>query len=104
MYGIALVGLVVSNNKYALLGSLRATSQVISYELALGLSLVGVVLRAGSLNLRDIVAVLAWRAFMAALSWNGLRRSADRSVLHLSDERVRRDQPQPVRPAGGGAS
>ena len=55
VYGIALSGWS-SNNKYALLGSLRATSQVISYELALGLSLVGVVLRAGSLNLRDIVA------------------------------------------------
>ena len=55
VYGIALSGWS-SNNKYALLGSLRATSQMISYELALGLSLVGVVLRAGSLNLRTIVA------------------------------------------------
>jgi NADH-quinone oxidoreductase subunit H len=55
VYGIALSGWA-SNNKYALLGSLRATAQVISYELALGLSLVGVVLRAGSLRLRDIVA------------------------------------------------
>ncbi len=54
VYGIALSGWS-SNNKFALLGSLRATAQVISYELALGLSLVGVVLRAGSLNLRDIV-------------------------------------------------
>ena len=54
VYGIALSGWS-SNNKYALLGSLRATSQMISYELALGLSLVGVVLRAGSLNLREIV-------------------------------------------------
>ncbi len=54
VYGIALSGWS-SNNKYALLGSLRATSQMISYELALGLSLVGVVLRAGSLNLRTIV-------------------------------------------------
>jgi NADH-quinone oxidoreductase subunit H len=55
VYGIALSGWS-SNNKYSLLGSLRATSQMISYELALGLSLVGVVLRAGSLNLRTIVA------------------------------------------------
>jgi NADH-quinone oxidoreductase subunit H len=54
IYGIALSGWS-SNNKYSLLGSLRASAQVVSYELALGLSLVGVVLRAGSLSLRDIV-------------------------------------------------
>ena len=68
VYGIALSGWS-SNNKFALLGSLRATSQVVSYELALGLSLVGVVLRAGSLRLRDIVdsqsahGMLSWNVF-----------------------------------------
>src|SRR6195952_3799987 len=66
VYGIALSGWS-SNNKYALLGSLRATSQVISYELALGLSLVGVVMRAQSLRLRDIVDS---QSHMGALSWN----------------------------------
>ncbi|SFS14442.1 NADH dehydrogenase subunit H [Granulicella pectinivorans] len=66
VYGIALSGWS-SNNKFALLGSLRATSQMISYELALGLSLVGVVLRSGSLNLRDIVDS---QAAHGALSWN----------------------------------
>lgn len=66
VYGIALSGWA-SNNKFALLGSLRATAQVISYELALGLSLVGVVLRAGSLRLRDIVAVQTPHGI---LSWN----------------------------------
>src|SRR3984957_10483610 len=66
VYGIALSGWA-SNNKYALLGSLRATAQVISYELALGLSLVGVVLRAGSLNLRTIVDS---QTAHGALSWN----------------------------------
>lgn len=66
VYGIALSGWS-SNNKFALLGSLRATSQVISYELALGLSLVGVVLRSGSLRLRDIVATQSTHGL---LSWN----------------------------------
>ncbi|MDP9039192.1 MAG: NADH-quinone oxidoreductase subunit NuoH [Acidobacteriota bacterium] len=66
VYGIALSGWA-SNNKYSLLGSLRATAQVISYELALGLSLVGVVLRAGSLNLRTIVDS---QSAHGALSWN----------------------------------
>ena len=68
VYGIALSGWS-SNNKFALLGSLRATSQMISYELALGLSLVGVVLRAQSLSLRAIVnsqsahGMLSWNVF-----------------------------------------
>jgi NADH-quinone oxidoreductase subunit H len=68
VYGITLSGWS-SNNKYSLLGSLRSTAQVISYELALGLSLVGVVLRAGSLNLRAIVdsqsahGILSWNIF-----------------------------------------
>ncbi|HEY1502019.1 MAG TPA: NADH-quinone oxidoreductase subunit NuoH [Acidobacteriaceae bacterium] len=66
VYGIALSGWS-SNNKYSLLGALRASAQVISYELALGLSLVGVVLRAGSLNLRAIVGVQATHGL---LSWN----------------------------------
>jgi NADH-quinone oxidoreductase subunit H len=66
VYGIALSGWS-SNNKYSLLGSLRSTAQVISYELALGLSLVGVVLRAQSLNLRTIVDVQATHGMR---SWN----------------------------------
>ena len=67
VYGVALAGWS-SNNKYSLLGSLRSSAQMISYELALGLSLVGVVLRTGSLNLRDIVATQSH----GILSWNVL--------------------------------
>ena len=68
VYGIALSGWA-SNNKYSLLGSLRSSAQMVSYELALGLSLVGVVLRAGSLSLRDIVnsqsahGLVSWNVF-----------------------------------------
>ena len=54
VYGVALAGWS-SNSKYSLLGSLRASAQMISYELALGLSLVGVLLLAGTLSLRGIV-------------------------------------------------
>jgi len=66
VYGIALAGWS-SNNKYSLLGSLRSSAQLISYELALGMSVVGVVLLAGSFNLREIVERQASRGL---LSWN----------------------------------
>ena len=66
VYGIALAGWS-SNNKYSLLGALRASAQMISYELALGLSLVGIVLRTGSLKLSDIVAV---QSVHGIASWN----------------------------------
>lgn len=54
IYGITLAGWS-SNNKYATLGGLRATAQMISYELALGLSFVGPILIAGSMGINDIV-------------------------------------------------
>ena len=66
VYGVALSGWS-SNNKYSLLGSLRSTAQMVSYELALGLSVIGVVLRTGSLRLRDIVNIQNTQGF---LSWN----------------------------------
>src|SRR5687768_4456394 len=54
VYGIALAGWS-SNNKYSLLGGLRSAAQMISYELALGLSLIGVILLCGTLDLYSIV-------------------------------------------------
>src|ERR1022692_2798997 len=54
VYGVALAGWA-SNSKYSLLGGLRSSAQMISYEVSLGLSLVGVLIMAGSLSLRDIV-------------------------------------------------
>ena len=54
VYSVALGGWA-SNSKYALLGGLRAAAQMVSYEVFMGLSLMGVVILAGSFNLREIV-------------------------------------------------
>jgi NADH-quinone oxidoreductase subunit H len=68
VYGITLAGWA-SNNKYASLGGLRASAQVISYELGMGLSMVAVVLMAGSMSLAQIVEaqlpgnILGWYIF-----------------------------------------
>jgi len=61
VYGITLSGWS-SNNKYSLLGGLRSSAQMISYELSMGLSVIGVVLIAGSLQLDKIVeAQYGWK-------------------------------------------
>ncbi|HUO05139.1 MAG TPA: complex I subunit 1 family protein [Candidatus Binataceae bacterium] len=54
VYGVALGGWA-SNNRWALLGAIRATAQMISYELAMGLAIVAVIMTFGTLNLQDIV-------------------------------------------------
>ncbi len=54
VYGI-MIGGWASNNKYSLLGAIRASSQMISYELAMGLSMIAVIMMTGSLSVREIV-------------------------------------------------
>ncbi len=54
VYSVALAGWA-SDSKYSLLGGLRASAQMLSYEVFMGLSLMGVVMQAGSFNLREIV-------------------------------------------------
>jgi len=63
VYGIILGGWS-SNNKYSLLGSLRSSAQLISYELALGLAVIAVVLSAGTLSLVEIVQAQARMPFI----------------------------------------
>jgi NADH-quinone oxidoreductase subunit H len=54
VYGVVLAGFS-SNNNYAVLGGLRASSQMLSYEIAMGLTIMGIVMIYGSLNLQEIV-------------------------------------------------
>lgn len=70
VYGIVIAGWS-SNNKYALLGGLRSSAQMISYEIALGLSLLGPVMLAGSMSLVDIVEAQnpVWFVFLQPLSF-----------------------------------
>ncbi len=71
VYGIALSGWA-SNNKYSLLGGLRSSAQLISYELSMGLSVASVVMVAGTLQLDGIVeaqAGFAWNALLTPIGF-----------------------------------
>jgi NADH-quinone oxidoreductase subunit H len=73
VYGIVLAGWA-SNNKYSLLGGLRASAQMISYEIALGMSTVAVLLLAGNVTLSEVVArqqqsVFTWNVFPLGLAY-----------------------------------
>ena len=69
VYGVALAGWS-SNNKYSLLGGLRSSAQMISYELALTMSVVGVLLMAGSFNLTKIIEAQGRHPEWGFLGWN----------------------------------
>ncbi len=69
VYGVALAGWS-SNNKYSLLGGLRASAQMVSYEISLGLSLVGVLIMSGSFSLRAIVDSQAGHFWGVIPRWN----------------------------------
>ena len=69
VYGVVLAGWA-ANNKFSLIGGLRSSAQMFSYELALGLSFVGVIMLAGSFQIGDIVASQASRAGGWFLGWN----------------------------------
>lgn len=71
VYGIVLAGWS-SNNKYSLLGGLRASAQMVSYEIALGMSTIAVLLLAGNVALNDIIwqqATTVWNAFGLAIAF-----------------------------------
>jgi NADH-quinone oxidoreductase subunit H len=72
VYGV-MIGGWASNNKFSLLGAIRAASQNISYEVALGLSIIAILMMTGSLSLREIVArqthVWDWNVFTQPLGF-----------------------------------
>ena len=70
VYGV-MVGGWASNNKFSLLSTIRAASQNISYEIAMGLSIISIIMTSGSLSLREIVDQQAgiWNVFIQPLSF-----------------------------------
>ncbi len=71
VYGI-MIGGWASNNKYSLFGAIRASAQMISYELSMGLALIAVIMMSGTLSLREIVAQqegINWNIFYQPLGF-----------------------------------
>lgn len=71
VYGIIISGWA-SNSKYSFLGAMRFSAQMISYELAMGFAIIGVVMVSGSLNFKDIVYSQSYRFDGSILGWNWL--------------------------------
>jgi len=71
VYGI-IIGGWASNNKYSLMGAMRAGSQMISYELAMGLSIISIIMMSGSLSLKEIAiqqSGMSWNIFYQPLAF-----------------------------------
>ena len=87
VYGVIIAGWA-SNSKYAFLGALRASAQMVSYEIAMGFCFVVVLMTAGSLNMTDIVLSQDKGMFaemgMSFLSWNWLPRLPITVVYFIS--------------------
>ena len=94
VYGVLLGGLA-SNNKYSLLGGLRTGAQMVTYEVFMGLSIMGVVLLSGSFSLSEIVR--------AQEGGDVVRLSPSARLHRLLHRRVGGNPSPAVRPAGGGA-
>ena len=94
-YGVVLAGWA-SNNKYAMLGGLRASAQMVSYELSFGLTLAVPIMLAGSMGIGDIIRgqelIWEWYIFQNPLAF---------AILFIAVSGG--DQPRPLRFAGGGA-
>lgn len=90
VYGIVLAGWS-SNNKYAMLGGIRSSAQMISYELALGLSIVGTILLAESMSIGDIIDAQrgAWFLFLqpvgAVIFWTATLAEVNRSPFDMPE-------------------
>jgi len=73
VYGI-MIGGWASNNKYSLMGAIRASSQMISYELAMGLSIIAIIMLSESMSIKDIVAQQSGGLYgisaLKGLDWN----------------------------------
>ena len=80
VYGVALAGWS-SNSKYSLLGGLRASAQMVSYEVALGLSLVGILIICGTFSLRGIVDAQTGTWFHVIPSGTSLKDSSSPSLF-----------------------
>ena len=94
VYGVALAGWS-SNSKYPLLGGLRSSAQMVSYELALTMSVVGVLLMAGSFSLRDIIDAQALHPERGIIRLEHF--PANSRLPLLLHRRLRGNQSRPVR-------